>query len=504
MKKTFIRIAAFSFVALVLLASCGKKDYTAQIPKGFDEYCQKTLDEWMIPGMAVVVVKDGKTVFMKGYGKTSLSEDAKPVDEKTQFVIASTSKAFTGALLANVMDDYSGIRWDDKVKDHLQDFRLYDQWATDNMMIKEVMTHHTGWKTYALDDLPFFGFDRDGLYNLFGVIKPSYGFRSKYAYNNEMYTVAAKIVEKYTGKSWDDNMAERIFKPLKMNNTTTVLHGFWDNPQLASPCRVLHEGDSLYAVERDDREDAYRWIQAVAPAAAVVTCVEDMQNWLKMHLDHGVFEGDTIISRKNHDYLFYPQTITSYDDERLCAYGQGWTIEQNPHGRYIRHTGLAYGYTAIVGLVPDLNLGVAILTNNGSTSDPQAAIVRQLMAMYYGEAKGKDFSAEYLADYLAPEKEKAAAEEKEPQPALPYGAYLGRYELKGFGTAEIYSMGDSLGIRLNDVVDSPMEHIDGNVFRFRVPGAGRFDLTFKTGIDNRAKALNIDINDPIDDFVRVK
>jgi Beta-lactamase class C and other penicillin binding proteins len=501
-------------ISFVLAAFCFQgckceKDYTGKIPKEFDAYCQKTLDEWQLPGMAVVVVKDGKTVFLKGYGVSNL-ETQEPVDPcKTQYVIASTSKAFTGALLATVIDEVEDLDWNDPVIKHLPDFKLYDEWATKNIMVKEVMTHHYGVMTYAMDDLPMFGYDRDDLYHMFGVIQPTYSFRSKYAYNNESYTIAAKIIEKYTGMSWDDAIAERIFKPLGMKNSTTGGKSFWTAENLATPYNVrVAKGtlDSLVAHQRTDTLEAFTWNSAVAPAAFVMTTAEDMGCWLKMHLNHGVIsEGDTLISRKNHDMLFYPQTITSMSDDRLCTYGQGWTIEASDRcSRYIRHTGLAYGYTAIVGLVPELNMGIAILTNNGTTSDAQAAIVRQLIDMYKNQVD-KDWSSEYFAEFLEDSKSDDDEEEEEkPEivPALKNGAYVGTYTKEVFGDAKVYEKDGELWFSIKKV-DSKLEHKTGNMFEFYVPGAGHFDLTFDVA-GGRAKSLTFDINDPIGDFKRIK
>lgn len=500
-----ILITLLIAAALLSLQSC-KRDYTAQIPPQFGEYCQKTFDEWNLPGMAVVVVKDGRTVFLKGYGKTSLQPDAKPVDpENTQFVIASTTKAMTAALLAITMDKYD-VKWGDTVVNHLPDFRLYDKWTTANLLVKEVMTHKTGFKTYAMDDMPFFGYDRDDLYCLFSVLEPTYSFRTRYAYNNEMYTVIAKIIEKYNQESWDDAIAKYLFEPLEMKHSTTGNKAFFSSPDLALGCRVDYKSDvdSLVISPRDDREDAFTWLSAVAPAAFVMTTASDMANWLKMNLDHGEFNGKQVISRKNHDYLFYPQTITAYDSTRICAYAQGWTIEQSTKCQYIRHTGLGYGYTSLVGLVPELNMGIAILTNNGKTSDPQAAIARELIDMYLG-VKGSDWSEKYLAQFKedSTPKEQSEPEKKEeiiPQP-LKNGAYTGKYDKPVFGTATVYEKGGVLYFKLNKV-DSMLEHVSGNDFRFRVPGAGKFTLTF-TVKEGRVQSLTFNIGDPIGEFHKI-
>lgn len=507
MKKLFNFFAAA--VLLISLAACNnnpKEKYYKSIPDGFDAMCQRAIDEWKVPGMAVAVVKDGEVVFMKGYGNAVMGDSVTapvPVTPQTQFVIASTSKAFTAGLLANVMDEYPEIKWDAPVINYLPDFKMYDPWVTKNFQVREIMSHHSGFNSYALDDLPPWGYDRDDLYKIYSVLQPTYSFRTKYAYNNSMYTIAAKIIEKYTGKSWDDALIERIFTPLEMKNSTTGNISFYTAENLAQGYRMrkAEDKDEIVVVPRTDKDDAFAWLSAVAPAGFVISTVEDMANWVKMHLNHGTYNGKEVISRKNHNMLWYPQTITGSDSTRLTNYAQGWTVEFGEQGRYIRHTGLAYGYTALVGMVPDMDLGFVFLTNNGSSSDPQSALGRDLIELYKGNKS--DYFGEYFADYkedLFSKDEPKTKEEVTPVAALANKAYVGNYTLEPFGTAKVYEKDGQLYFNLRKV-DSPLKHKNGNVFTFFAKGSGTFDLTF-TVKGNRAQSLTFDIVDPVGEFVR--
>jgi len=496
-------IAASTLV--VTLSSCNNS--STSIPKGFDKYCEDAVSEWHIPAMATVVVKDGEVVYLKGFGTTKQDGTGVPVDPNTtQFVMASTTKAMTGTLLAGVIDEFD-VNWTDPVKKHLPDFKMYDQWVTDNMMVCEPNTHHNGWKSYAMDDLPMFGYDREDIYHIYPAILPSYGFRTKYQYNNEMYTVTAKIIEKYTGLSWDDAIEQRLFKPLRMTHSTTGAKAFHTSKDLAYGYEVNYnvEKDSLYLDSCDDRDDAFKWMSAVAPAAFAMTTAADMGNYLKMHLSHGVFEGDTLVSRENHDYLFAPQTVSGTSDHYTKTYGQGWHVEQSNKVRYIYHTGLAYGYTALVGLVPELGLGFAFMCTNGTTSDPLEGMGRKLIDMYLG-IDGPDYAADDLESFKEGRREKATAkneEEKEELPStLPLKAYTGVYHQDQFGDATVTIQNDTLRFQLKEV-DSVLKHISEDTFNFHVPGAGNFDLTFTLN-GNRPVSLTFDIVDPISEFKKVK
>lgn len=511
MKKLFANAANLALAALLFIATVGcnnnpSEKYYQSIPDEFDAMCQRAIDEWKVPGMAVAVVKDGEVVFMKGYGNAVLGDSVTapvPVTPQTQFVIASTSKAFTAGLLANVMDQYPEIKWDAPVINYLPDFKMYDPWVTKNFQVREIMSHHSGFNSYALDDLPPWGYDRDDLYKIYSVLQPTYSFRTKYAYNNSMYTIAAKIIEKYTGKTWDEALIERIFTPLEMKNSTTGNISFYTAENLAQGYRMRksEDKDEIIVVPRTDKDDAFAWLSAVAPAGFVISTVEDMANWVKMHLNHGTFNGKEVISRKNHNMLWYPQTITGSDSTRLTNYAQGWTVEFGEQGRYIRHTGLAYGYTALVGMQPELNLGFVFLTNNGSSSDPQSALGRDLIELYKGNKS--DYFTEYFEDYkedLFSKDEPKAKEEVTPVAALANKAYVGNYTLEPFGTAKVYEKDGQLYFNLRKV-DSPLKHKNGNVFTFFAKGSGTFDLTF-TVKGNRAQSLTFDIVDPVGEFVR--
>ena len=494
MKKLFLA----PVVALISVSLFAQEPV---IPEEFEPFVARVAAEWKLPGMVVVVVKEGKTVFLKGYGKTSLDETGVPVDENTQFVIASTSKAFTAALLATVIDE-GQVHWTDTVVNHLPDFTLYDPWVTQNFLVRDIMVHKTGYNAYAADDLPSFGYNRDELLQLYRHIKPSYSFRTTYAYNNSLFTISAQIIEKYTGKSWDDALIERIFTPLEMKNSTTGNKAFFTSPTLARGYRLSKEADTIRITPRTDLQGAFNWLSAVAPAGFVISTGADMANWLKMLLGKGNFNGKQIISERNVNYLFTPQTITGSDSVTLNNYAQGWTIEQGPQGRLIRHTGLAYGYTALVGLVPEQKMGFAIFTTNGTTNNPHLAIGRQLIDLYAG-INDKDWQKYYWDDYMkpAPPRNPPAKIDSLPMP-LDTESYAGAYDGGAFGDARVYLQNDTLRFALKKV-DSPLRHKSGNTFHFIVNNGGRFDLTFFIDeSEKRVLSLSFDIGDPIEPFIK--
>src|SRR3569833_1397062 len=176
-----------------------------------DSLAERTLKAFDVPGIAVAVIKDGKVIHSKGYGVRSLRTMQK-VDENTLFGIASNSKAFTAAALGMLVDE-GKLHWDDKVRDYIPEFKLYDSWVTEQFTIRDLLTHRSGMGLGA-GDLMFFPDSSDFtltdvIYNL-RFLKPVSSFRTKYDYDNNLYIVAGEVVKRVSGQSWDDFIEQRI------------------------------------------------------------------------------------------------------------------------------------------------------------------------------------------------------------------------------------------------------------------------------------------------------
>jgi len=190
-------------VLLLLLISCNS---FAQISeKQVDELVENALKSFDVPGIAVAIVKDGKVVLSKGYGVKSIRTKEK-VDANTLFGIASNSKAFTTAALAMLVDEKK-INWDDKVIQYIPEFKMYDEFVTNEFTIRDLVTHRCGLGLGSGDLMVWpDGTDfttKDIIQNL-QYLKPVSSFRSKFDYNNLLFIVAGEVIAKVSGKSWCD------------------------------------------------------------------------------------------------------------------------------------------------------------------------------------------------------------------------------------------------------------------------------------------------------------
>src|SRR5258708_10523303 len=179
-----------------------------------------------VPVIALAVVKDNKVVVAKGYGVRKLG-DPTPVDEHTMFGIGSNTKAFTTAALGTLVDE-GKLSWDDPVYERLPGFQMYDPYVSHEMTIRDLLTHRSGMGLGEGDLLfwPPSTFTRAEIIHRLRFMKPASSFRSHYAYDNLLYIAAWQIIPAVTGRSWEDTIRERIFKPLGMNTSNLSTSAF--------------------------------------------------------------------------------------------------------------------------------------------------------------------------------------------------------------------------------------------------------------------------------------
>lgn len=486
-------IRALPIAILLLLSFCYSGLY-AQTPispdlNQFRDYILKVKTEWNIPGISAGVIKDGKVVFMEGFGNAR--PDGTPVNEKTLYQIGSVSKSFTATIMAKLVDE-GKVKWDDTVKRILPDLDLYDNWIEENLQVKDIMIHRMGIKGQQGTYIPNLGYSRDDVYKMLHLLKPGYSFRGSYEYNNITFIIAQKIIEKLSGKSWEENLQEVILDPLGMSNTSANGEPFAASPYAAVPHDYGWK-DSIYYSPLIGEELALHWLTVVGPAGSINSTVPDMLKYVQFHLDKGRVGEKEIITKKGMNYLHKGQTITSQDSARTTLYSHCWFVEQNSKYRLWFHTGTTWGFTTLVAFVPQLNLGMVFLVNSDAPATLRYSLMRRLIEMYRGEDNLKDYSADYLAEWIKSSQESIESDKKkgasiEKIIAPPMESLMGIYD-KGelFGKAvidieegEAYITVGPKGWR------HKLTHKNGNEFVFRSDGHAfkvKFNLSEKSSLD---------------------
>ena len=502
------------FLALVLLAALAAPfaaAQTAPVPQDLDTFAARVLKEFEVPGLAVAIVKDGKVVLAKGYGVRKLGEAA-PVDENTLFGIASNTKAFTAAALAMLVDE-GKISWDDPVTKHLTSFQLYDPYVTREMTIRDLLTHRSGLGLGAGDLLwwPPTDYSREEIIRRFRYVRPATSFRSRYAYDNVLYMIAGQIVAAVSGKSWDDFIKDRIFTPLGMTTSNTTVAALLNSRDSATPHAK---------VEGRLKTIAPQPLENVGPAGSINSSVAEMSRWLIAQLNRGqIGEGRRLFSERQSREMWSAQTITPLGDPpphlaalkaNFSAYGLGWGLTEYRGFKSVSHTGGLMGYVSRVTLVPDLNLGVVVLTNQQSGGAFQSLTYRILD--HYINAPATDWVAAFkkseemgLARAAEVEKRLTSTRDAGSKPSLPVAKYAGRYTDAWYGDITIGLEADKLVIRFSHtpLLVGDLEHWQQDTFvarwRDRSLDADAF-VTFALKPDGRIDQMKMVAVSPLTDF----
>ena len=188
-KNMKLKIFVTGIVVFTLLCSTASYAQLRNDYKELDEYIEKAVADFEVPGLAVGIIKNGEIVLAKGYGYAN-TETTTLVDENTVFGIASCSKAFTAACIAVLVDE-GKLNWNDKVSDILPNFQLFNTYITRELTVCDLLCHRAGYETFD-GDLLWYGTDysREEVINRFRYRENPYSFRSQFGYSNLMFITA--------------------------------------------------------------------------------------------------------------------------------------------------------------------------------------------------------------------------------------------------------------------------------------------------------------------------
>jgi CubicO group peptidase (beta-lactamase class C family) len=498
--------------ALACAATIGVTAQAASLPIApdkIDRTVARAMREFQVPGMAVGIVKDGKLVYAKGYG---VREQGKPerVDADTLFQIGSNTKAFTAAALAILVDE-GKIHWDDKVVDHLPQFRLYDPYVTREFMIRDLLTHRSGLGLGA-GDLMFYpetDFTRAEIIHGLRYLKPASSFRAKFDYDNVLYMVAGEIIPAVTGKSWEDFTRERILEPLQMQACTANYESIKDRGDVASPHVVIDGKPTPIPVTS---------LNTVGPAGTINCSINGMAKWLETQLAAGrAPDGKQLFSADRGREMWTVNTVAAQDPEaaaltgsNFSGYGLGWGLQDSFGHKRVAHTGGVPGTVTWVAMIPDLNLGVLVFTNQQSGGAMQA-VGNQILDAYLGAPKREwvdllvAMTQKRMAAAKQVEAEAAKMTESAGQPTLPLDAYTGSYHDSWRGDADVRLDDGKLVLRISRTRDleGPLTPYSGNIFIVRWNNRGlEADayVRFEQGYSGKIEGMTMKAVSPATDF----
>lgn len=456
-----------SWLVLLLLTLCPSSVHAQVLPlDGLDAYIEKAMREWRVPGLALGVVEGDSVVWAKGYGVRNIDTRA-PVDERTLFAIASATKPFTVASLAMLVSQ-GKLRWDDPVTELLPGFQLYDPYVTREITVRDLLSHRSG---LADPDrlLAASASDRDEVLRRLRYLEPSFSFRSRFDYQNTMFTAAGQLIPALTDMTWDEFVQERIFRPLGMRSSNTSVAGLEPTANVGTPYAVID--GTVRAVPWDT-------IDNDAPAGAINSSIADMTQWIRLQLGRGSFEGNVLIDPELVEEMRTPQTIirregfwnTVFPPGHFLTYGLGWFVYDYHGYKVVDHGGAADGMHAMVALLPEKRLGLVVLTNLDWNMLPEA-LRNRIFDAYLGLPE-QDWSSKLLEkhrDMVARDEaeEERLEEARVPgtKPSLALERYSGTYENEIYRRVTVERGADGLVLHFTHSLVAKLEHWHHDVFR---------------------------------------
>lgn len=440
-------IFLFSFIFVLTIAN-------AQLPtdprlKGLDTLAQKVLKDWHTAGVTIAVVEKGKVVYTGGFGYRDLDKKL-PVTENTLFAIGSCTKAFTASIIG-MLDKEGKLDIDKPVRNYLPELKFQNEYTNDHCTLRDMMCHRTGLPRHDLSWYASMA-TRNELLERIQYMEPTAELRAKWQYNNFMFMAQGVAIEKLTGKSWEENMKEKILKPLGMDNTNLSTIDMEKSPD-----------HSLAFVTKDSSITVipYRNIDAMGPAGSVNSCAKDMAKWLITWINNGKYNGKEIFPSSYGSEAMTIQMAmgggapgAENPDIFINGYGFGWMISSYRGHYRVEHGGGIDGFITTTGFFPSDSIGIFVSSNQGSVD----AVIRNFIADRMLKLPYRNWN-KYMLDETKKAKDAAKAVVKNDslghvlntKPSHELKDYTGTYKNPGYGSIEINMNGNGLVSKFNTI-----------------------------------------------------
>jgi CubicO group peptidase (beta-lactamase class C family) len=484
------RLALVGFLSLIsltprlsILAASGS-DQIANL----DAFISRALKEYQVPGAAIAVVQDSKPVLLKGYGVRDVTKSG-AVDENTIFQLASVTKTLTGAAAATVVDE-GKLDWDKPIFNYLAEFVGYDPYMTRWLTERDLLAQRTGWPAFTGDQLDSFGYDRAEILRRLRFFKPRYSLREVAQYSNPGFFVAGEVAARASKQSWNDLVEKRLFKPLEMTRSGTVIKALQDSNATAAQALV---GGKIVVVEPSD-------LDITGAASSGTSTAADMSKLMLMFLNKGTYNGKRILKPETVEEIFKRSMVSKIDftdlppisDKTGFNYGLGVGSYDYAGHQIIEKSGALAGVRTTLVLVPDKNAGIIVLANLNLTAFPEA-----VRAYFLNQVLGIDPETDQKQIFELNQQLKKLMDPP-PAPANPgkfngtLQSLVGVYENDYYGRCEILQEGDGLKIQCGPAkYPATLKHWNNGAFLMQFPGATQTPAitTFMIGEDGVADSF---------------
>jgi len=465
-----------------------------------DAFITRALKEYQVPGAAVAVVQNGKPVLLKGYGVRDVIKSG-AVDENTIFQLASVTKTLTGAAAGIVVDE-GKLEWDKPIFNYLPEFVGYDPYMTRWLTERDLLAQRTGWPAFTGDQLDSFGYDRPEILRRLRFFKPRYSLREVAQYSNPGFFVAGEVAARASKQSWNDLVEKRLFKPLEMSRSGTVIKALQDGNATAAHALV---DEKIVVVEPSE-------LDVTGAASSGTSTAADMSKLMLMFLNKGTYNGKRILKPETIEEIFKRSMVSKIDftdlppisDKTGFYYGLGVGSYDYAGHQIIEKSGALAGVRTTLVLVPDKNAGIVVLANLNLTAFPEA-----VRAYFLNQVLGIDPETDQKQIFdLNQQLKKLMA--PPPTPTNPgkfngtLQSLVGLYENDYYGPCEILKDGDALKVQCGPAkYPATLKHWNNGAFLLQFPGATQVPsvTAFMIGEDGNAIGFS---NEALGFFRRVQ
>ncbi|MEO5566549.1 MAG: serine hydrolase domain-containing protein [Luteimonas sp.] len=448
---------------LVLLLAAGAAEAaTASATPAATPAPDRTLDatveaaiaRYHLPGIAVGVIEDGKIAYARGFGET-VAGSGDPVTTKTLFKIASNSKAMTASVLARLVQA-GKLHWDDPVIKYLPDFAMHDPWVTQHMTVRDLLVHNSGLPEGG-GDLMLWPepnlFTRADIIHGLKHIKPAYGFRAGYAYDNLLYVVAGEVAAAAGGASYETLVRRELFQPLGLDSCRVGEFSSADAGSVAQP--HMRSGDGNKAM----REDGDVVPAITSAAAGGIRCsLDDMLKWARNWLLPTPAQLKWLGAEQRAEMwkARTPMPISRFrrhwDDTHYYAYAFGFRVADADGEWTVSHTGTLGGMYSMMMLLPDRKSGFVFMINGdgGSARTILGEVLLKRFTMPMDERGLDDFAEQMEAPVpgaavaQVPPAKLPDIATRTPVTAASMQAWLGIWRDPWFGEVRVCPLGEGV------------------------------------------------------------
>jgi CubicO group peptidase (beta-lactamase class C family) len=305
-----------------------------------------------VPGVAVCVYHQGSETY-SFHGVTNI-ENPLPVDESTLFQFGSTGKTYTATAIMRLVED-GKVKLNERVRTYLPDFKLKDEVVARDVTVRNLVNHTAGWQGDFSENT---GEGDDALEKYVAKldqIDQEFPLGKAASYNNSAFSLAGRIIEVVTGKTYEQAIKEMLLDPLGLENTF-----FFLNDIMTRKFVVGHDNhpDGSLTISRP-----WGLSRGGNPAGGMSSNARDQIAWAKFHLGDGKSaEGSTLLSRTSLDLMKEPTTPA--DGAALGDYvGLSWMIRDINGVRELHHGGSTNGQQSAFHMIPEKDFAIAVLTS---------------------------------------------------------------------------------------------------------------------------------------------